>query len=307
MEADRSRPAGPGGARAPCCDGAPRDETPLGRGRRWSIRVLAVLALLAFNFMLVFVATDAVDPMGSVPELVAPGSVEARIGAEHPGEMVHLVGAVTALAFGVVGLAGLIVRPQRAGSATQVGVAAVAWLLVSVVVGDPDNQGGQAGFVDLAFIVLALPALVVSVLAAPWRAWGRGGPVRPRFLLLAGLGLPWAWYGFQQGLMQRDTWPPMADPHHQAHWFAMSLAALLVLLVGASGALPGTGWQLGTTLAGFAAVAVGTASLVATDAASALDAGWAIAAVLWGIAMLALTTVEGTSSRVSRMASDGTP
>ena len=264
----------------------------LGRGRRVAVRVLALLGLLTLNFMIVFVISDAAGRGGQEHVLEPPGSVEAQIGADHPGEAVHLVGALAALALGASGLVGLIIQPDRAGSATEAGAAAVAWLLAAAIVGDPDNYGGQAGPVDLAFAVLALPTLAAALIAAPWRAWRRGGVSRPRFLLLAGLGLPWVLHAVEQGLMQRNTWPPLADPHHQAHWFVASLVAFMTVLVVAGGALAGRGWRVATITAGTAGLGVAVASLLAPEAASALHPVWAGAAGLWGAGTLAVTWHE---------------
>lgn len=261
----------------------------LGRGRRIAVRLLAVLALLSFNFLLIFVFSDAVGRLGEVQELERPGSVQARIGAEHPGEAVHIVGAAAAVVFGVTGLAGLAVRPERAGSATHAGLAAVGWLLASAVVGDPDNHGGHVAPIDLAFVGLAVPALLAAFLAAPWRSWRAGRAPRHKFLLVALVGAPWLWHGVQQGLMQRHTWPPLADPHHQAHWFATSLIAFLIVLVVAGGSLAGDGWRLATITAGTSAVAIAVASVASPDSASALHPAWAAGALLWGFAVLGLT------------------
>jgi hypothetical protein len=266
----------------------PAGEAPLRRGRRVAVRVVGVLALVAFNFMLVFVVTDAQGRLGGTQNLEPPGSAEARYGAAHPGEAVHLVGGVAALAMGIGGLTGLALRPQRAGSATHVGLAAIGWLLVSAVVGDPDNHGGQAAPVDLAFVLLAAPALATACVAAPWRVW-RGGIRRPELLVIALVGLPWLWWGFRQALIQRNTWPPLADPHHQAHWFVMSLAAVLVVLLAAGGALPGRGWRVATVTSGAAAIGLGAASLADQQAASALHPAWAAAGILWGLLVLGLT------------------
>lgn len=268
-------------------DAAHRDE--LSRSRRIAVRSLAVLAVLALNFMLVFVFNDALGRVGGSETLSPPGSPQARVGAAHPGEAVHIVGAAAAVAFGVTGLAGLLVRPQRAGSATHAGLAAVAWLLAAAVVGDPDNYGGQAGAIDVAFVVLAVPALIASLIAAPWRAWRSGGLPRPEFLLAAAAGAPWLLHGVQQGLMQRYTWPPMADPHHQAHWFVMSFVAFLVVLVCAGAALSGRGWRVASLTSGVSGVAIAVASLAAPEGASALHPAWAVGAALWGLTVLGLT------------------
>lgn len=85
--------------------------------------------------------------------------------------------------------------------------------------------------------------------------------------------------------MQRNTWPPLADPHHQAHWVAMAIVV-------ASAALSGAGWRLAAVTAGVAAVALAAASLLAPEAASALHPGWAVVALLWGGAVLAVTWRE---------------
>jgi hypothetical protein len=285
---DESPPSRAGAPRA-SVDIRRLEETRLGPGRRIAVRVLAVLALLAFNFMLVFVVSDAAGRIGDAGEdLESPGSEAARIGVEHPGEAVHLAGATATLIIGVSGLAGLVVQPQRAGSATHVGLGAVAWLFASFVVGNPDNYGGQAGVIDPAFVILTVPAIVTALLAAPWGAWRRG-PVRPALLVAALIGLPWLWYAIDQGLTQRHSWPPLADPHHQAHWFTMSLLAGMILLLVAGSALPGRGWRVAAITAGTSAMAVAVASLAAPVAASALRPGWALGALLWGIGVLAVT------------------
>lgn len=278
-----------GVSRRATAEGAEGDlTTDLGRGRRVAVRVLAVLGLLTFNFMLVFVATDAMGRVGQEAELVPAESTEAQIGADHPGESVHIVGAIAAVALGASGLVGLIVRPQRAGSATQVGAAAVAMLITTVIVGNPDNHGGQAGLVDPAFAIMAVPPLAAALVAAPWRVWRRDG-LNMRLLVLAAVALPGLWYALDQGLIQRNTWPPLADPHHQAHWYAMSVLVFMTVMVIAGTSLAGRGWRTAAFTSGAAATALGAASLLAPSAASALHPAWAAAAAVWGLVVLAVT------------------
>jgi hypothetical protein len=264
----------------------------LGRARRTTVRILAVLGLLTFSFMLVLAVVDASGRGGAEQSLVDPGSAAARFGADHPGEALHLVGAVAALSIGATGLIGLAARPQRSGSARHVLAAASAMVAVSLLVGDPDNYGGQAGPVDLLFLVMALPPLAAALTARPWRveaARPNGLRARLPILAVAAFGLPWLWYGRTQGLLQRETWPPLADPHHQAHWYAMSLLAVLIVLTATAAAVGGRGWRAAATASAVAALAVATASLLAPSAASALTPVWAGAALLWGAALLAVT------------------
>jgi hypothetical protein len=262
------------------------------RPRRMTVRLLAVLGLASFSFMLLFVVSDAAGRIGQVHQLGPAGSAEARSGADHPGETVHITGAVAALAIGGTGLVGLIVRTQRAGSATQTGAAAIAMLITIAIVGDPDNYGGQRLWIDPAFLVLALPPLAAAASARPWHAWRQGGMRRPRLLVLAALALPGLWYGIDQGLMQRTTWPPLADPHHQAQWYAMSVLAFLAMVVVAAASLHGRGWRVAAGNAGLAASALAIASLLDPTSASALPMMWAVAAMIWGAAVLAVTWRE---------------
>jgi hypothetical protein len=270
-----------------------------GRGRRLAVRALAMLGLVSFSFMLLFVVGDAADRIGVEQDLEAPGSPEARIGAERPGEALHLTGALAALVIGSSGLIGLAVRPERTGSAYHTAATAAAMLLTTAVVGEPDNHGGQGGLLDPAFALLAVPPLAAALMARPWRTAHASARWQPAHLLLAALALPGLWYGLVQGLMQRHTWPPLADPHHQLHWYSMSLLAFLCVLVASTAMFSHRGWRLAAITPGMAAVSVAVASLVSPAAASALSPGWAAAALLWGLAMVTFTWREITRDRLS--------
>jgi hypothetical protein len=199
---------------------------------------------------------------------------------------VHLAGALLALALGLSGLVHLALRPDRPAAARHVVAAAAAMLVVVLLVGNPDNAGGRAGLVDPALLVLPLLALAAGLLAGPFRS---GTPDRALAVLAAG-ALPVAcWWGVEQALMQRNTFPPTADPHHQSHWFAMAVAAFGLCLVVGAAALGGHGREVAATAAGAAAVVLGLASSVAPDAASALPLPWALVAVAWGVAVLLAT------------------
>lgn len=263
---------------------------PLTRGRRLAIRVVGAIGVL----LLAFFSIVALNVLGVVasgtegaPDDPAP-SVEARYGAAHPGEAVHAVGAVALVVIGASALVALLVWPERAGYAYQVLAVMTGVLLTIPVVGDPDNVGGQAGPIDPFLLVLTLPAFVAALLAAPWRR--PEGLWRPRVLMLAAVGaVPAAWYGTGQALLQRNTFPPTADPHHNAHWWVMAIIAFAIVLVMAAAALPGRGWRLGTGLAAATAIGIGLASLAAGASASALAPLGAVAAIGWGLVGLSLS------------------
>lgn len=263
-------------------------------GRNLGVRVPAVLGLLLFAFFFSLIGAEAVGLVRAGSEgsqQDPPPSASARLGASRPGEAVHVIGTLAVLTVGGSGLVALIGRPRRSGSAYQVLGTMIGLSLTAPLVGDPDNFGGQAGPIDPLFVILVVPSILAAGAARPWRDWRSHGGARLRFLVLAALAaLPAGWYGVGQALMQRNTFPPTADPHHNAHWWAMAVLAFAVILVVASAALPSTGWRLGPRVAGLAAVTVGSASLVATSSASAVGAGWGVAAIVWGLAAVWLTS-----------------
>lgn len=260
-----------------------------GRLRRNAVRGLAVLGAFPYSLLLVLVAAEAgglvtSSPVGSPAD--PPPSREALIGAAAPGETVHLVGALTGLALGLSGLLHLVLRPERPAAARHVLGAAGGMLVVVPLVGNPDNVGGQAGLVDPAFLVLPLLPLAAGLLARPFR---EVHPDRSLALLAAGALPVGGWWGIDQALMQRNTFPPAADPHHQSHWFGMAVVAFGLCLVVVAAALGGRGREVAATAAGLAAVALGLSSSVVPDAASAVPLPWALLAVTWGVTVLVVT------------------
>ena len=261
------------------------------KSRRITIRSLAVLGLVLVGFILFIVIADAAGIIQSEREGEPgdpPPSKEALAGAEAPGESIHLVGGLSLLVIGGSGLIVLFAKPEKSGTALQVAAVMTGILITAPIVGDPDNVGGMAGPIDPLFVIVALPGLVAAILAKPWRDL-RASKRTMSVLTLAAIGaIPMAWYGVGQALIQRHTFPPSADPHHNAHWWAMSALAFagLLVLVGAGTGL--RGWRVGATAVGLSVAAFGVASLVAPEAASAVSLPWSFASILIGLAILAV-------------------
>lgn len=79
------------------------------------------------------------------------------------------------------------------------------------------------------------------------------------------------------------------DEHAEfMHWSTMAVFATLIVLWGLIGSTDRTGWRITAWLAGVSAAAYGLASLVFPTVSSASGAGWAIAAITWGVAYVAL-------------------
>jgi MFS family permease len=272
-------------------------------GRRLGVWISAVLGIVVFVFFFSMVAAATlglVETRAEGSPNDPPASGAARLGAARPGETVHFWGALAVLAVGGSGLVGLIGRPERSGHSYHVLAAMTGMLLTLPLVGNPDNYGGQAGWIDPVLLILILPSLVAALVARPWRHW-RSDRWRPRFLVLAAIGaIPAAWYGVGQAMMQRNTFPPTADPHHNAHWWTLAMVAFMVVLVMAAAALPAKSWRLGPWVAGLAAIAIGLASLLGASSASAVPSAWAIPTVVWGLVGIWFAVRQTARERPSR-------
>lgn len=276
----------------------------LGRGRRLIVRIFALIGLILFILFFGMLSVEAMglvdaSPRGSPRD--PPPSPQAKLGAAHPGEAVHIVGALGVLTLGGSGLIAIAHRPERRWAAYLVMATTGAILMSVPLVGNPDNYGGQAGAFDPVLVVVVLPSAIAALLAAPWRRAKTTGRFRRSLLLLtAVVAIPAAWYGVTQAFMQRYTFPPVADPHHNGHWWSMGILAFAVVLVSAMAAAPDGSRPVGSALAGTATLAVGVTSLVDPSAASALPSGWAIAAVTWGGAAIGVTLASGANTDTDR-------
>jgi hypothetical protein len=242
----------------------------------------------------------------------------AREGAAAPREAVHAAGALAVIAVGATGLVSLMFDPRATGRRYHVFSATLGMLAVIPIVGDPDNIGGQAGPIDPAFVVLGIPPLVAAILAPSRRDGAERRVVRPLLLLGAIAALPLLAFGVDQALMQRNTFPPTADPHHQAHWFAMAAFAFVVLLVVGTAALGAAGWRLAAASGAVAMAAVAVTSLGVADAASSFGRLGGGIALLWAVCVIAVgvrsrpgggdpAAANASSSQGTRMFSSDSP
>ncbi len=225
-------------------------------GRRWGVlpAVSAVAALETFVFGVLIVG-------------------DAGFASD---EAIH-VGAAIGMTTLLVG--SIIALPSRrlgAAAAAQALAVAVAILLAAAIVGDPDNVGGQAGPFDPVFAIVVAPILGL----AAWRlrhARCGAGPDPALSLVVVALvaAVPLGWYGLEAALEQRNSFPPVSDPHHNGHWLAVALMAFALPLTGLAAAFRLRGWRL---MAG---------------AVAATGAGFGIAAMVWPTASSSVGFVRG--------------
>lgn len=194
----------------------------------------------------------------------------------------------------MVGLLAQLRAPERNVAAFQQVVAGVLAILGSnLIVGNPDNYGGNVGIIDPAFLVFLVPVLVLAALH-PARAhlFRRGTGMSH---LLAGITLvaaiPLVIYGVEQALLQRNSWPPTADPHH-VKWWMMGMLAFVIALVGLVASLRPEGWRVPGWSAGLAAVIFGVVSVLHPDHASSVGWMWGSISVLGGAAFIGAVVWE---------------
>jgi hypothetical protein len=101
-------------------------------------------------------------------------------------------------------------------------------------------------------------------------------------------GLPAVVYALGQFSVQRSA--PTADPHAEfGHWAGMGVIALLVPLLAAVAARRPTGWGLAAGVAVGSAIVLGLGSVAFADLPSSFGVGWGLAALVWGVALGAVT------------------
>lgn len=203
-------------------------------------------------------------------------------------EHVHFVGAVLMGLALVAGMGKLIVHPEDRAALVHGAVMLFALLLVQAVVGNPDNQGGQAGPYDITYLIVSIPFLVAVALAIRLTPRGRGrSAVDPVFLVIGLVGLAVALpYAIDQALTQRNSWPPAADPHHNAHWATMSQVAVIPGFLLILSTLPRVGSRTQAKFAGMLAVVLGAVSVFYSEDSSSLGLAAGLAAVASGVTVI---------------------
>ncbi len=217
-------------------------------------------------------------------------------------EMVHTLAALAFTAALLVGLATQLVRPvDHIAGFWQVVAGILAVMVVAAIVGNPNNVGGQAGVFDWTYLIFFLPLFLLLALHPAGRMLFRGGS--PNLLLLALVlvaAVPLVLYGIDQALIQRNSWPPKSDPHHNAHWFTMAELAFAIVLVGLVAALGIRGWTVAAWAAGGMAVVFGVSSAVWSDAASSAGVLSGVVAAAGGASFLAIALGASASRRRPR-------
>jgi hypothetical protein len=103
--------------------------------------------------------------------------------------------------------------------------------------------------------------------------------------LTALAAIPWIVFALSQAEFARLNLP--TDEHAQLeHWIRMAVFAIVMIVWALIGATDLPGWRLTAWTVAYGSIVYGLQSLVFPSQASAAAAGWAIAALAWGVAYL---------------------
>jgi len=249
------------------------------RTRRGAFKICSALFALLYSFLL--------------------GAVSGLIGTDgstwnDPIHRVHHTGSTIFIGIIVVGLLAQLRAPEHNVAAFQQVVAGIlAILSANLIVGDPDNYGGNVGIIDPAILIFLVPVIVLVVLhPARARLFHRGLGMSHALVGIALVAaIPLAIYGVEQALAQRNSWPPTADPHHPK-WWMMATLAFGISFVGLLASLRTAGWHIAGWSAGMAAVLFGLISMLYPEQASSVGRMWGSISVLGGAAFIGAVVWE---------------
>lgn len=207
-----------------------------------------------------------------------------------PPDVVHLVGAICYIFIVTLGLVSQLSAPAlHVAGFQQAFMAGLALMVTAAIVGDPDNHGGQYGPFDPAYLIFFTPLLLMAGSHPARQYLFKPGHLHPPLLFFAMvLAIPMFIYGVDQALIQRNSFPPGADPHHNSHWFIVAEVAFTIpLLTGLTG-LRTRGWQVTSWSTPATLAALGTVSVMFPNSPSSFGSPYGALAIAVALSLLIL-------------------
>ncbi|MGH2730875.1 MAG: hypothetical protein ACRDJI_09750 [Actinomycetota bacterium] len=187
-------------------------------------------------------------------------------------------------------------NPERKIAPMQQVAATVVAVVLAVLLAEE--------FDAFAIIFIVVPGIIIWLHPAREAVLRLGTKVSPILAAIAIVAaIPLAVYAFDQIDIQKldPPAPPESAPEvvqnefdhwDEGHWWQMAALSFALPLTGLVAAMKTTGWLITARFAGAGAIIFGLASLLNDDKPSALDTGWALAALLGGIMFIGLAEWE---------------
>jgi hypothetical protein len=155
------------------------------------------------------------------------------------------------------------------------------------------SSAASRGYLVLAGGLGGAVALLVALHPARRTFLQRGRVLWPVLLVTSVATAPCLLYARRMASAQRHDLPPAdAVSNGLHHWSVLAALALSVPLLAGLAALGTAGWRIPSWSAALASVAWGVSCLRYPDAAGGEGRGWALAAVMWGLAVVAVTEIK---------------
>jgi uncharacterized cupredoxin-like copper-binding protein len=274
----------------------PREDDPMASLRTSPLFTLVVLLAFAlfgcFGFVL-FGPPQVVALLG--PATAAHVTMHFR----NPAHRVHDLTFAFLLGTAGLGLLAQLRNPDRNAAAQVMAVVPfVALTLVAAVT--------NASVLQLPWIAVGAVTLLATSLHPTGRgllgSFGASRASPPMLALVALSALPLVAYTVASAGLQRTV----ADEHALLGHYGFTAAfAVTILAVGLLASLRPDGWWLPAWVAGALPALLGVVSLLARDAESGLSLPWAVAAIAWGVAFVAVAELTQDASNPSLFRSGG--
>lgn len=212
------------------------------------------------------------------------------LGMQHFGEASHRAHDVAYGALFATLVLGVVVqlrRPQsNVAGVVMAQIPGAALLLFAALAGDVERIFGRNPL-RYAAAVAVVAALLHPSGRALFRSFRVGSVSWPMLAATGVAAVPLLAFASSNLRLQRGV----EDVHmFMGHYAFMAALALAIVSVGVLASLRPVGWRLPAGVAGLLAALLGVISLVYPVATSSLTTGWAVAAVAWAIAFLAVAT-----------------
>jgi hypothetical protein len=235
------------------------------RGRLVAFRVIAIIgAVFLGGVTVAFLVLTFVDD-------------EQEIHALH-----NVAGAAIYIPLFVVPLVAAVRDPLGSVAAFRIALAASVAVVVTGVIG---------GTIASALITFVVVLVLLWLHPARNEVLRLGALDVPLLAIVAVAAIPAVVYGLGEADLQANR--PTSDPHAQfEHYAGMAAGAVGLILAGATAAFGGPGERLARWLVGLGGAALATSFLVYPDHVSAIDRGWAAAALVLSVLYLAAAEVD---------------
>lgn len=224
---------------------------------------------------------------------------------QHFGEASHRTHDVAYGALYTTIVLGVLVqlrRPYRNVAAMAMALVPPAALLLVAVLVDQVDRVFEFNPLRYAAALAAVTALLHPSGRAFFRSLRLSAVSWPLIGLVAVAAVPLLGFASTNLGLQRDV----TDLHAgMGHYGFMAALAYSIVGVGLLAGLRSVGWRLTAWVAALLAGVLGATSLLYPDAASSVAPGWAIAAIVWAAAIVALAVRTPDADRLTAAADDG--